>query len=824
MTSYRQRDREWCRADDDDAYASLRRCTAERKFATNASKSASLALATAIASSSSNNSNNYTDAADENSCPNVLKPPSMYSNKISMQQVVTNRRAALLQRRDTTAGVRQPPSKSTMSRIDDHRKSTNTVVDARYNTPSKSRLVSSSSVGACVASSSVAAEEEVAAATLHQCKTELRRRLLLQERQQQQHPRRTRLFTEDGMCGTTTNRGNDDVDHVGAQVREMVKRTESMATSSTMSTKTDVVDAPSSASAHSHHPPTLPPSQNHRSNIHRFLNFTSHFILLVLVLFELQDYYGNLYSPLGMVFDFISIMTERGVDMFHVGFVLAFGMRGLICAWDAANQKWRQYCHRTTILSSLQLLMYFLVVASCWLTLLPIFKDCGGSDSSNHSNNSNKFCFFIERRVSKGRFPRRIFHISSPRYSTSELVVKILYKKTKLVLMSKIQGRLMREILLAIIRPLAFRGRLRKLLKVIRYASFFAPLFGTCNKLRGHVLDMFQRRRQHNASMAARKRWIELIDAFSQQSKLERAVRTLQRRYLERREQKAQRRYALMAPQRANSNLKVACKIRRKLMEEEHLSRSRLDRMAILDSQRKMRSQVSIADKTNITHHRESSRKLKRRLLLSPKTSFAVGWKYFAVACVALEISSQIFAPMLSGELKKMPLYEFIVRVLTASSVSKCGDKGKKVAASSIFVPVMIDNSLGDSACLASSWELTAHMLATLLVPMVNAIFFLDVFITFFTGELTSSGTLVAKPIVERYIFPGIGLQLIVNPTMATITQFVKRTIGHATRVGPSLFFHLLLACFPFASYCCDQMLELVFDFVERQNKFISGR
>ena len=113
------------------------------------------------------------------------------------------------------------------------------------------------------------AAEEVAAPKLHQCKTELRRRLLLQERQQQQ-PRRTRLFTKDGMCGTTTNRGND-VDHVGTQVREMVKRTESMATSSTISTSTDVVDASSPASAHSHHPPTLPPSQNHRGNIHRFL-------------------------------------------------------------------------------------------------------------------------------------------------------------------------------------------------------------------------------------------------------------------------------------------------------------------------------------------------------------------------------------------------------------------------------------------------------------------------------------------------------------------------------------------------------------------------
>ena len=621
-------------------------------------------------------------------------------------------------------------------------------------------------------------------------------------------------------------------------------------TNNATSTKAKIANAPP-LSARLHHPPPISllpspsfqcSSKKDQKNIHRFLAFISHIILLILILFEVQDYY-NL-GQLGTIFDFISIMTES-VDIFHIGFVFAFGTRGLFSAWEITMDKRREW-HQTQLRAKmkrnskditnsnvcsrvmfvLQLVFYFIVVALFWLSLLPMFKDCRGSDANS---NTNKFCFFIQQRVTKGRISRRTFHISSPRYSSAELIVKYMIKKTKFILKSKIQGHLMREILLAVLRPLAFRGRLRKLFKIIRWANFLAPLFGTCNKFRGHVLDMTQRRRQHNASKAARKRWNELIDAYSQQSKLERAVRAIQRRYLEQRECKVKRRYALMAPRRESSNLKVACKIRRRLVEEERSSRSRLDRMEILDGQRKMLSQVSLVERENISQHQESERKLKRRLLLSPKTSFAVGWKYFAVVCVALEISSHLFAPLLSGELKKMPLYEFIVRVLNAP-VPKCSDKGgRRISASSMmFIPMMIDNSLGDFTCVSSPWErrwlVTAHLFATLLVPMVNTIFFLDVFITFFTGELSSSGTLIPKPLFERYIFPGIGLQLIVNPTMASISQLVKRTIGHATVVGPSLFCHLLLASVPFAAYCYDCILDMVFDFVERQNKVISRR
>ncbi|KAL7527220.1 hypothetical protein ACHAXR_003979 [Thalassiosira sp. AJA248-18] len=380
----------------------------------------------------------------------------------------------------------------------------------------------------------------------------------------------------------------------------------------------------------------------------------------------------------------------------------------------------------------------------------------------------------------------------------------------------------MKEVQRALWSPFAFRGRLKKLFTILRWAKFVAPLVGTCNKFRGHILDMIKKRRQHIKSKAAQKRWNDLLDALSKRSKLERSVLKMQKRFRERRESKAKRRFALMSPQRprATSNSRMAHQIRQRLAEEQQLSRSKLETMEVLDRERKLRRQVSHDERRNITKHKESERKLKKRLLLSPKTSFAVGWKYFTVACVALEISQIVFAPMLSGELKKMSLDKFLLSILKASS-SRCDHDKKMAEAPSIFIPVI--NNLGDITCTSSSlkqtWLVTAHIIATVLVPIVNTIFFLDVFITFFTGELTSSGTLTPKPFFKRYILPGIGLQLIVNPAMIEISRLVKHAIVHAMHIGPSLCFHLLLAGIPFAAYCYDLLLDIIFDFVERQNK-----
>jgi hypothetical protein len=351
---------------------------------------------------------------------------------------------------------------------------------------------------------------------------------------------------------------------------------------------------------------------------------------------------------------------------------------------------------------------------------------------------------------------------------------------------------------------------------------------GTLNKFRGHVLDMIKKRQQHITSKAAQQRWSDLLDSLSKQSKLERAVLKLQKQFREKRELKAKRRFNLMSPVRdKTSNKQMANKICKRLVEEQKHSRSKLERMEILNSQREMRRQVSQDERRDITKHKESERMLKKRLLLSPKTSFAVAWKYFTVACIALELIHHMFAPVLSGELKKMPLDTFLLKVLNASSSSNyCGGKSgtkQAVSAPSIFIPVI--NNLDDITCTGSlmkqTWLVSAHIIATAIPLFVNTIFFLDVFITFFTGELssTTTGMIVPKPFFTRYILPGIGLQLIVNPTMVEISRLVKQMIVHAMHIGPCLCSHLFLGCVPFTVWCYDLVLDVLFDFVEKQNR-----
>eukprot|EP00580_Thalassiosira_gravida_P017468 CAMPEP_0201656886 /NCGR_PEP_ID=MMETSP0494-20130426/290_1 /ASSEMBLY_ACC=CAM_ASM_000839 /TAXON_ID=420259 /ORGANISM="Thalassiosira gravida, Strain GMp14c1" /LENGTH=1051 /DNA_ID=CAMNT_0048133595 /DNA_START=279 /DNA_END=3434 /DNA_ORIENTATION=- len=568
----------------------------------------------------------------------------------------------------------------------------------------------------------------------------------------------------------------------------------------------------------------------------RALAFASQLVLFLLALFQ------YLISPVTRtgVFGILSeLFNGWGDDVFHVGFVVAFFVRAVVVSLAMTRRRWSTKTDEKGVRDSstpFRTMLFFLLVISCWMALLPMFKDCG-SEANTAASDNGQFCFFVGSSsstlwkgvVASSSHGSGILSVSSPRYSLMDLLATIWYKNTKLIVKSKIKGRLIREIQRGLWRPLAFRGRLKKLLLFLRWAKFLAPLAGACNKFRGHVLDTIQKRRQHIASQKARKRWNDLLDALSQRSKSERAVLELQKRFRERREIKARRRFALMTPERNASDSRVAHRIRKRLAEVQLSSRSKLNRMKVLDGQRKRRRMVSDDEREGIVRHERNERRLKKRLLLSPKTYFAVGWKCLTVACVALEISQIVFAPVLSGEMKKMPLDKFLSRVLGASS-SRCGDGSKKksivsTAPLNIFIPVI--NNVVDMACPASSWRQAWHVATdliatTVLVPIVNAIFFLDVFVTFFTGELTSSATLVPKPFFARYILPGVGLQLLVNPAMVEISRLAKGIIVRAVHVGPSLCFHLLLGCIPFVGYLYDCLLDIIFDFVERQNMVVT--
>jgi hypothetical protein len=314
---------------------------------------------------------------------------------------------------------------------------------------------------------------------------------------------------------------------------------------------------------------------------------------------------------------------------------------------------------------------------------------------------------------------------------------------------------------------------------------------------------MLKKKGQHLSSKTARKMWSDLMEAWTCQTKQEKAVLQLQKSFRERRERKAKRRMELISSQQRPS----AHFIRKRLRMERDWSKSKLIKMEMRNGERQLRRQVSEQERVEIDKHMESRRRQKKKLLLSPKTAFAVGWKYVAIGCVILEVSQMVFAPLLSGELKKMPLDKFLSVVLFAS----CNEQKKT-------------NQLCVSSAWKHHWWMAVHVVSRVLVPFVHAVCFLDVFVTFSTGELTAAGKLEPKPFVERFIFPGIGLQLIVNPTMVAISKLVRRAIVHSMHIGPSLYFHLILVCLPLIHWVFDRLLDVVIEFVDRQNKILSSR
>jgi hypothetical protein len=323
---------------------------------------------------------------------------------------------------------------------------------------------------------------------------------------------------------------------------------------------------------------------------------------------------------------------------------------------------------------------------------------------------------------------------------------------------------------------------------------------------------MAKKRRQHRVSKAALKRWHDVIDALSKQSKTDHAVVQLQKAFRERRVRVTKKRQLLLSASRRW--------IRTKLEEEEGLTRAKLEQIALRDMDRKQRRQVSFEERRGFVLHKESSRRRMKQLLLNPKSSFSVIWKYLSVTCVVLEIMTILFAPVLSGDVRKMSLDQFIVRVLLGSR-QQCNNEGKKRVAPSLFIPTI--GSISDITCSASkvkqTWFVVAHIVATMLVPTVNCICFLDVFVTFLTGELSSNGTLVPKPFFERWILPGPVLQLLVNPTMKSTKTMLLAAFGSSMNIGPSLCMHCILACKVFAAYLYDRLFDAILDVVEKINE-----
>lgn len=116
--------------------------------------------------------------------------------------------------------------------------------------------------------------------------------------------------------------------------------------------------------------------------------------------------------------------------------------------------------------------------------------------------------------------------------------------------------------------------------------------------------------------------------------------------------------------------------------------------------------------------------------------------------------------------------------------------------------------------------DLLKILLAPSVAYIVRLVSFLDVFLSFFTGELDSrTGQLVPKPFFSRYFLPGLGLQLLVNPTLKDISKVVMAFFTWSLRVGPSRMLHIVVALKPLIRELIHWSVELLFLFVAAWNR-----
>jgi hypothetical protein len=78
---------------------------------------------------------------------------------------------------------------------------------------------------------------------------------------------------------------------------------------------------------------------------------------------------------------------------------------------------------------------------------------------------------------------------------------------------------------------------------------------------------------------------------------------------------------------------------------------------------------------------------------------------------------------------------------------------------------------------------------------IVSVVCFLDVWVTFFTGETDPvTGELIPKPFFARWILPGLVLQLLVNPSIGPVSRLVFDGMRSITKIGPIRVFRWFVA------------------------------
>lgn len=374
-----------------------------------------------------------------------------------------------------------------------------------------------------------------------------------------------------------------------------------------------------------------------------------------------------------------------------------------------------------------------------------------------------------------------------------------------------------------------FGSRFRRLLETLRWAKYLAPLIGTGNKLRGNAADLLKKYRQRLKAMRAEKarkrQWRQLgpeeleeeaatlIQAQYRYYTTRRTYKVLKLFYLSKKEAAMLRINGLMRSWAARARGRV----KKKEEELRRLSTKQVRTGNYLTTVEKRRLY-------QLEHQLGKGMKTEksRSMLLRPNTPFAIVWKVLFVVCVLFEITHKAISPRMQAQLRHKETSERLdssISVVwehhlvpetmdkwsecTTVRESKNGLAGKMGKLKSAFYKKAATNT--GKAWYCSPPYSSVHSVYSSLVRFVvkeflviiGTIYFTDVFVTFFTGELCDkTGSLIPKPFVKRWLLPGIMFQFVVNPMMKDVRWALQHILRALHNVGPGRAYLWLVSFF----------------------------
>ena len=401
----------------------------------------------------------------------------------------------------------------------------------------------------------------------------------------------------------------------------------------------------------------------------------------------------------------------------------------------------------------------------------------------------------------------------------------------------------------ALRNPISFSIRVKNILNYLRWLKYLGPIIATSNKFLQNLKDLLKKRRQeYEASVAYRLRRTLVKKRTPDEIRIHSAV-TMQKVFRAKQARKAVRALQILQGNKETlAALRMQQRFRALLEQARERLRLKQEELAELKRKEKQLTGQSRAlnnhERTRMYElHQELEKQtdfVLRKVLLRPNTRFIVWWKAAFVFAVIFEIAGKALQPEMEKRYKsynKLVEHHFCPQLWSTLPVcnpeppklklhrrflfnlgrwvgngrDKAGTTSPTATAAAAAAAQAITNSTtsksivlappttGQPSSADMPWfcSPTAVRVQGATVSWMQfiirrfdifmaCVFFLDVFISFFTGELDDeTGVLKPPGWFPRYILPGVFLQCAVNPQMETTAKIIKWCLTEFILLGP---------------------------------------